>query len=66
MDHLEQQKPAALLRERRLCKARELLQRGGADTVAEIAYQVGLTPNYLARAYKARFGVPPSQTLRSP
>jgi signal transduction histidine kinase/DNA-binding response OmpR family regulator len=55
--------PSALLRERRLLAAREMLRRGEFETVAEIAGAVGMAPSYFSRAYRQWAGRPPSADL---
>jgi signal transduction histidine kinase/CheY-like chemotaxis protein len=55
--------PTDYLQQVRLDHARDLLERGAYATVAEIAAEVGLSPNYLARLYRARWGCSPSDHL---
>ena len=67
-DHLGMS-PSAYVRRVRLARAhQELLaaQRGDGRSVADIAYQWGFghVPRFAA-TYRERYGVPPSQTLRS-
>jgi transcriptional regulator GlxA family with amidase domain len=61
--------PMAYLRRVRLARAHEDLQAavsGGGQSVADIAFRWGFghVPRFAA-AYRERYGVPPSQTLRS-
>ncbi len=52
--------PSALLVERRLARAAELLT-AGADSVGEVAYAVGFkTVSHFSRRFHARYGVSPS------
>ena len=48
---------------RRLCRARELLQRldGEAPTIAELAAEVGISPFHFIRQFEAVFGLTPHQ-----
>ncbi len=55
------QTPNEYIKERRLQRAAELL-KDERVTVAEVAYQVGMsTPQYLSTIFKKRFGVTPTQ-----
>lgn len=56
--------PAALLREARLDHAFLLIHRQGAENVAALAQQLGISDEHLIRLYKARYGVGPGQHLR--
>ncbi|MFO8027861.1 MAG: ATP-binding protein [Opitutales bacterium] len=49
--------PSALLLTRRLAKGRELLAGGHYETIAEVAYQVGLSPPYFSRRYRRAYPV---------
>jgi PAS domain S-box-containing protein len=51
------QTPVALLLGRRLQRARELIDEGRYETVAEIAHAVGLSPGYFSRRYRNAFRV---------
>ncbi len=54
---------AVFIRSVRLQKARELIRKG-ESTISEIAYDVGFNdPSWFSRAYKAEFGITPSETL---
>ena len=54
------QSPTLFVRSYRLQKAKELLQTSELN-ISEIAYSVGFTdPAYFSRAFKEKFGVPPS------
>ncbi|MHA4806831.1 hybrid sensor histidine kinase/response regulator transcription factor [Flavitalea flava] len=54
------EKPVEYIRSYKLNKAAVLLEKSDM-TIAEIAYQVGFsTPNYFARAFKAKFDLLPS------
>jgi len=44
--------PAALLLERRLARARELIAARRHETLAEVAHAVGLSPGYFSRRYR--------------
>jgi AraC-like DNA-binding protein len=60
--------PMTYLRSLRLTHAHRALRAGGADetTVAQIAYDAGFVHlGRFAATYRARYGVAPSQTLRS-
>ena len=53
--------PSELLRQTRLLRAKELLQKKAA-TPAEVAYRVGFTSHsYFSKCYKEEFGVSPSE-----
>ena len=53
--------PREFIQHIRLRRSLELLNSGGAS-VAEVAYAVGFTsPSYFTRAFKARFGILPSE-----
>lgn len=61
---LEDTLPSRFILEQRLLQARELLagRRGAGLDVSEIAYRHGFTSQaHFARAFKARFGITPSQ-----
>lgn len=59
--HLTGKTPNDIIREKRLQRAAELL-RDGSITVAEVAYQVGMSsPQYLSVCFKRRFGMSPTQ-----
>jgi PAS domain S-box-containing protein len=47
--------PSALILNRRLAKGRELLTGGHYATLAEVAYQVGLSPTYFSRRYRRAY-----------
>lgn len=49
--------PAALLLDRRLKKARELIDQKRFETVAQVAYAVGLSPGYFSRRYRHAYRV---------
>ena len=50
------------MRELRLLRARQLLQAGETNTVAEVAHAVGfVNAAHFGRAYTQRFGYPPGQ-----
>ena len=52
--------PADLLRNIRLEKARQMLERGTGN-VSHVAYSTGFdNPNYFSKAFKKHFGMPPS------
>jgi AraC-like DNA-binding protein len=54
----------ALIRTRRLDRARSLLQSGEAECVAHAAYAVGYdSPAAFSRAYSRHWGAPPSDDL---
>ena len=60
--------PMAYLRDLRLANAHRELHRAGPEetTVAQVAYDAGFAHlGRFATAYRARYGVAPSQTLRS-
>jgi PAS domain S-box-containing protein len=48
--------PSALLLQRRLRRANELLAHRQHETVAEIAHAVGLSPGYFSRRYRRTYG----------
>lgn len=48
--------PSALIRERRLLRARALVETRAFVTLGEVAAEVGFAPSYLSRAYRAQFG----------
>jgi signal transduction histidine kinase/DNA-binding response OmpR family regulator len=53
--------PSELLRQTRLIRAKELLQKK-AGTPAEVAYQVGFNSHsYFSKCYKEEFGINPSE-----
>jgi len=53
--------PTDLIREFRLCRAKDLLEQK-AGNVSEIALEVGYSSlSYFTRSFKAAFGVPPSE-----
>jgi AraC-like DNA-binding protein len=57
--------PVGYIRSYKLDKAAVLLEKS-ALTIAEGAYQTGFsTPNYFARAFKAKFNVLPSEYVAS-
>lgn len=59
--------PMTYLRNLRLAQAHRALQAAGPDamTVAQVAYDAGFVHlGRFAAAYRSRYGVPPSQTLR--
>lgn len=59
--HLTGKTPNDIIREKRLQRAAELL-RDGSITVAEVAYQVGMSsPQYLSVCFKRRLGMSPTQ-----
>jgi AraC-like DNA-binding protein len=47
--------PAALLLQRRLERARELIEARCCLTAAEVAYAVGLSPTYFSRRYRQAY-----------
>ncbi|MFH1499250.1 MAG: ATP-binding protein [Verrucomicrobiota bacterium] len=49
--------PAALLLDRRLKKARDLIDQKRFETVAQVAYAVGLSPGYFSRRYRHAYRV---------
>ena len=56
--------PAALLQDRRIDRAQELLERGDAS-VRDVAFLVGFRdPKYFSKVFKAKMGVSPSQIKR--
>ena len=56
--------PNKYIREIRLIKARDLLESGKVETVAEVAYAVGFsTPAYFSEIFKERFGKKPIDFL---
>lgn len=56
--------PNEVLRETRLAKARELINKGELN-VSEIAYDVGFSsPSYFAKCYKDLYGVNPTEALK--
>ena len=57
--------PSDMLRDRRLEHADDCLRRGVFSTVSEVAAAVGMTPSYLSRLYKQRYGRTASDVLRS-
>lgn len=58
--------PVEFLRRQRLEKAREFLQNGSYQTVAEAARAVGInSPGYFSRVYKEAFGQSPRDALKS-
>jgi transcriptional regulator GlxA family with amidase domain len=56
--------PSELLRKRRLQLAHALIEQGGFCQVRDVAVRVGMTPKYLSRVYRQRFGEPPRQAIR--
>jgi AraC-like DNA-binding protein len=53
--------PVEYIRSFKLAKAAVLLEKSDL-TIAEVAYQTGFTtPNYFARAFKAKFNILPSE-----
>ena len=57
---LTDESPGQVLRNFRLKRAAQLLSQQ-ADTVSQIAYQVGFTNlSYFAKCFKAQYGVSPS------
>jgi AraC-like DNA-binding protein len=55
--------PVEFIRSVKLDKAAELLRKSKKN-VAQIAYSVGFsTPNYFAKAFKARFNMLPSEFI---
>lgn len=48
--------PAALLLARRLGRAKELIEAGRYETMAQVAHAVGLSPGYFSRRYRQAFG----------
>jgi AraC-like DNA-binding protein len=63
---LTNQSPGEFIRYLRLHRAMDLL-KGGAGTVAEIAYQVGFSdPSYFSRRFHQQFGVTPSEVRDTP
>lgn len=57
--------PRDLILGRRLETARLLIESRAVERVQSLADRVGLSPRYLARAYRARYGTPPSEALRA-
>lgn len=58
------QKPVEYIRSYRLEKAAALMEKTDM-TIAEVAYQVGFTtPNYFARAFKAKYNMLPSDYIK--
>ncbi len=57
--------PAAWIRERRLDRAREMLETGAFETVGEVAAAVGMSRSYFTRAFKARMGVAPGDRAQT-
>ena len=63
---LTNQSPGEFIRYLRLHRAMDLL-KGGAGTVAEIAYRVGFSdPSYFSRRFHQLFGVAPSEVRGTP
>lgn len=59
-----QTSPAALLQDRRMERALQLLRRGEC-TVREVAFQVGFNdPKYFSKVFKAKVGISPSQVQK--
>lgn len=48
--------PSALIRERRLLRAKALIESQAFHTLGEVAAEVGFASSYLSRAYRAQFG----------
>ena len=58
------QTPGAFIRQMRLERARQLLEKQAVETVAEAAYAVGFhNPGYFSRLYRNAFGHAPSEPL---
>lgn len=57
--------PGEVIRNERLARAQALLRAGEFETVAEIAYAVGMTPSYLSRLFRSQLGTTPKQLYRS-
>lgn len=56
--------PNELLRETRLARANELIEKGDLN-VSEIAYDVGFSsPSYFAKCYKDQYGINPTDALK--
>ena len=51
------------IRDLRIVRARSMLTRGTASTLADVAAAVGMSPGYLRRAYRAWFGRSPYEDL---
>ena len=52
--------PAKWIRERRLSKARQMLQ-SSQMSVADVAYSLGFeNPTHFSRIFKQQYGIPPS------
>lgn len=63
--HFRETTPLAYLHEVRLCRAREMLLTGQADSVTRAAEESGLRHlGRFAREYAVRFGERPSETMR--
>ena len=56
--------PIKYIREVKLQKARELLEKGDLQSIAEVAYAIGFdTPYYFGKLYEERFGRHPGDYI---
>ena len=57
--------PNQYIQERRLVRAKEMIEKGEADTIKQVALAVGIRrPSYFSKLFKERFGLLPSDFFR--